>query len=115
MTALDLVKLHRDGVTVEAVRLTPGNFNAVLEWADSKPYFGQRPDANSPMPITGLTIFTRGGRRTATFEDWVIRNADGTWTCCSDVNLERGYGQPVGETSVEVAEPPAWSPKAVTA
>ncbi len=111
MIALNLVRLHRAGVTVEAVQLTEANHNAVFEWADSKPYFSPRPAGiTGPLPITGLTIFTPTGRRKANFGDWVVR-AGGHWHTATTGELGPRFGEPVGDTTVEVHEPPAWSPR----
>lgn len=89
MTALDLVRLHRDGVTVEAVQLSGANHNAAWEWAESKPYFDNAPGGG--LIITGLTIFTPTGRRKANYGDWVIRRG-GEWHTATTGELAARFG-----------------------
>jgi len=94
MTGLDLVKLHRAGVTVEAVQLTPETHNAVWEWAESKPFYSPRPAdlaEDKPLPITGLTIFTPAGRRKANYGDWVIRRGN-EWHTATSGELAARFG-----------------------
>ncbi len=89
MNTLDLVKVHRDGVTVQAVQLTEANHNAVWEWAESKPFFDNAPGGG--LIITGLTIFTPGGRRKASYGDWVIRRGS-EWHTATTGELKARFG-----------------------
>lgn len=92
MTALNIVKLHRAGVTVEAVQLTETNHNAVWEWAESKPFFSPNPPgATGPLPVTGLTIFTPTGRRKAGYGDWIIRRGS-EWHTATTGELPARFG-----------------------
>jgi hypothetical protein len=98
--SLNLVRLHRDGVTVEAVQLTRGNVNAVHEWADSKPYFGPSADGG-PMPLTGLTVFTAVDDRVkADFGSWIIRRGDNDFHVSVPGELNTRWG--VGITAAEL-------------
>lgn len=93
MSALDLVHLHRAGVTVEAVQLSPDNGHLVFEWADSKPFFSPRPEGDDgPLPITGLTIFTPTGRRKAEYGDWVIKRG-AEWHTATTGELKARFGE----------------------
>lgn len=111
MTALDLVRLHRAGVTVDAVQLTKANHNAVWEWSDSKPFYSPRPVGvaeDKPLPITGLTIFTPTGRRKASYGDWVVRRGT-EWHTATTGELAARFGEPVGTATVEVSDPFVWA------
>lgn len=63
--------LSTDLDVVEARKLTPGNLEALWEWADSKPHCAAGGAAD------GLTVWTPKGRDWARFGDWVVRDADG--------------------------------------
>ncbi len=92
MATLDLLRLHRDGATAEAVQLTEANHNAVWEWAESKPYFSPHPPGvTGPLAITGLTIFTPTGRRKAEYGDWVIRRG-AEWHTATTGELKARFG-----------------------
>lgn len=111
MITLELIRLQRDGVTVEAVQLTPENHNAVWDWAHSKPYYDPNPaGVTGPPPITGLTIFTPNGRRKANYGDWVIRSG-GHWHTATTGELPARFGEPVGTSTVEVPPPWDWPPE----
>lgn len=78
----------RGYVTIDAAQLTEANLWHVFEWADSKPFYGPKPNEDfSDYPITGPTVFTPTGRVKAEFGDWVYRTPGGDFKTYNDVEF----------------------------
>lgn len=60
------------GRTVQGVRLTAGNLHDVWEWAESKPYYDNRPGGGG-LVVTGLSVYTPTGKVKAEYGDLVYR------------------------------------------
>jgi hypothetical protein len=99
--SLDLQQFTRGWFTIDAVQLTETNLWDVFEWADSKPFYGPKPDdwTDPTPPITGLTVVEPTGRNKAEFGDWVYRTPGGAFRTKPDAEFRELF-QPV---TVEVA------------
>jgi hypothetical protein len=90
---LTLEQFTRGWFTIDAVQLTTNNLWAVYEWADSKPFYGPKPDGwtDPTPPITGLTVCTPTGRVKAEFGDWVYLTPGGDFKTYDDAEFRKNF------------------------
>lgn len=96
-----------NGLRGEAVQLTRENVltedrDDVHEWVDGKLFFspvGAEPEAeietpwiNSPaLRVTGLSVFTPGGKVKANWGDWIVRTRKGHFWVVRAEDFEKDY------------------------